>query len=297
MPWLCVSIDTVAAEIDGLSDRLTDAGAVAVTVRPGDSAEPVLEPGPAETPLWDSARLDALFPVATDLSPLRSILEGSGRLLDVAFVEDQDWSNVWRQAVALQHYAGRLSVVPRDHPTDDLTGVVLRLDPGLAFGTGAHATTAMCLEALVGRELKGLRVADIGCGSGILAIAAVLLGASSALAVDHDSQALLATRANAAYNGVLDDRLCVTGTLSTVGLAAGPATGRYEVVVANILANPLVDLAGRLSALLEPGGVLILSGILDAQLDTVLAAYPQLTFAPACHREGWICVEVTRRSG
>jgi ribosomal protein L11 methyltransferase len=169
-----------------------------------------------------------------------------------------------------------------------LTGVVLRLDPGLAFGTGAHATTAMCLEALAGRELEGLRMADIGCGSGILSIAALLLGASYVLAVDHDPQALLATRANAAYNSVLDDRLCVTDTL--------PALGRYEIVVANILANPLVDLAGRLGALLEPRGVVILSGILEAQLDTVLAAYPELKFAPSFHREGWVCVEGTRAS-
>jgi ribosomal protein L11 methyltransferase len=288
MPWLCVSIDTVAAQIDSLSEQLTAVGAVAVTVRPGSSAEPVLEPGPADTPLWDSARLEALFPVAADLSPLRSIIEGSGRLFDVVFVEDQDWSNVWRQAVVLQHYAGRLSVVPRDHPADDLTGVVLRLDPGLAFGTGAHPTTAMCLDALAGRELKGLRVADIGCGSGILGIAALLLGAGSVLAVDHDPQALLATRANAAYNRALGDRLSVADTL--------PAAGRWDIVVANILANPLVDLAERLCALLKRKGVVILSGILEAELDAVLAAYPELKFAPAIRRQGWVCVEGTRRS-
>ena len=288
MPWLCVSIDTVAAEIDCLSDQLTGVGAVAVTVRPGSSAEPVLEPGPAETPMWGSARLEVLFPVAADLSPLRSIIEGSGRLCDVGFVEDQDWSNVWRQTVALQQYAGRLSVVPRDHPADDLSGVVLRLDPGLAFGTGAHATTAMCLDALAGRELKGLRVADIGCGSGILSIAALLLGAGSVLAMDYDPQALLATRANAAYNDTLDDRLSVTDTL--------PAVGRYDIVVANILANPLVELAERVCALLKREGVVILSGILEAQLDAVLAAYPELKFAPASCRDGWICVEGTRRS-
>jgi ribosomal protein L11 methyltransferase len=288
MPWLCVSIDTVAAQIDSLSEQLTAVGAVAMTVRPGSSAEPVLEPGPADTPLWDSARLEALFPVAADLSPLRSIIEGSGRLFDVVFVEDQDWSNVWRQAVVLQHYAGRLSVVPRDHPADDLTGVVLRLDPGLAFGTGAHPTTAMCLDALAGRELKGLRVADIGCGSGILGIAALLLGAGSVLAVDHDPQALLATRANAAYNRALGDRLSVADTL--------PAAGRWDIVVANILANPLVDLAERLCALLKRKGVVILSGILEAELDAVLAAYPELKFAPAIRRQGWVCVEGTRRS-
>ena len=290
MPWVCVSFDTVAAQVDGLSDQLAGVGAVAVTVRPGCSAEPVLEPGPAETPVWDSARLEALFPVAADLSPLRSIIdEGAGRLCDVVFVEDQEWSDVWRQAVALQHYAGRLSVVPRDHPAHDLTGVVLRLDPGLAFGTGAHATTAMCLDALASRELKGLRVADIGCGSGILSIAALLLGAGSVLAVDYDPQALLATRTNAAYHDVLGDRLSVTDTL--------PAVGCYDLVVANILANPLVDLAGRLNALLKTEGLVILSGILEAKLDTVLAAYPELKFAPANRREGWICVEGTRRSG
>lgn len=289
MPWLCVSIETVAAEVDGLSEQLAGVGAVAVTVRPGSSADPVLEPRPAETPVWDSARLEALFPVDADLSPLRSVIEGAGRLCGVAFVEDQDWCNLWRGTVAPQHYAGRLSVVSRDHPADDLTGVVLRLDPGLAFGTGAHATTAMCLEALAGRELKGLRVADIGCGSGILSIAALLLGAGSVLAVDYDPQALLATRANAAYNDALDDRLWVTDTL--------PAVGGYDIVVANILANPLIDLAERLCALLKPDGVVILSGILEARLDTVLAAYPELKFAPASRGEGWICVEGTRRSG
>ncbi len=186
MPWVCVSIDTVAAQVDGLSDQLAGVGALAVTVRPGCSVEPVLEPGPAETPVWDSARLEALFPVAADLSPL-------------------------------------------------------------------------------------------------------LLGAGSVLAVDYDPQALLATRANAAYNDVLGDRLSVTDTL--------PAVGCYDLVVANILANPLVDLAGRLNALRKTEGVVILSGILEAKLDTVLAAYPELKFAPANRREGWICVEGTRRSG
>ena len=140
MPWLSVSIDTSADEVDTLSDRLDTAGAVAVTVRPKEAA-PVLEPAPGETPVWSEVRLDALFPVDADMAPLRAVLGEHSKLADVDFVEDQDWSEVWRRAVVLQHYAGRLSVVPRDHPSDDLAGAVVRLDPGLAFGgeDGAQA--------------------------------------------------------------------------------------------------------------------------------------------------------------
>lgn len=286
MPWLSVSIDVRSDRVEALADRLSVAGAVAVTVQPGEGAAAVLEPLPGAAPIWAEARLDALFPVNADLAALRRLLERCAVLRDVSFVEDRDWSDAWRHTVTLQHYAGRLSVVPRDHPADDLAGALVRLDPGLAFGTGAHVTTAMCLEMLASRELEGLRVADVGCGSGILAISALVLGAGAVLAIDHDPQALSATRDNAAFNDVLDHRLTVTDAL--------PLADRYDLVVANILADPLVELSDRLAALVEVQGSLILSGILEEQVDDLLGAYPQFSFAPPMLREDWVCMEGKR---
>lgn len=289
MPWLSVTIEAAAADVDALSDRLGAVGAVAVTLRPGDGVEPMLEPAPDQTPVWADVRLDALFPVDADLSPLKSLLAARGTIADVDFVEDEDWSEAWRASVVLQHYAGRLCVVPRDYPSDDLAGAVVRLDPGLAFGTGAHATTAMCLEALARRELDGVRVADVGSGSGILSLAALALGAAAVLAVDHDPQARLATRTNACVNEVPADRLATVAEL--------PDSGAYDVIVANILANPLIELASRITALIVDGGTLILSGILDGQADRVVAAYPDVVFRTRNVRDGWVCVEGTKRSG
>jgi ribosomal protein L11 methyltransferase len=255
---------------------------------------PVLEPGPGETPLWPLAEIEALFPLDADLRPVRARLNGelgeTLETLDVRFVEDTDWSQTWRNHAVEYCFGGRLWVIPRDAAPPRDAAAVLRLDPGLAFGTGGHATTSMCLDWLARQSLDGWSVVDYGAGSGILAIAALLLGAARAVAVDHDEQARLATRANATYNGIASDRLSV---IAPEELATTP----HDLVLANILAGPLVTLAPTLTALVRPGGVLVMSGMLAHQLDEVLAAYPDFEFAPACVRDSWVMVEGTRAGG
>jgi ribosomal protein L11 methyltransferase len=210
---------------------------------------------------------------------------------DVEIVDDADWHERWRVHAVRQLFGGRLWVLPRDEPVPDSPGVpaqgpVLRLDPGLAFGSGAHPTTRLCLQGLAALELAGLRVLDFGCGSGILALAACLLGAREVVAIDHDPQALAATRDNAAFNGIDAGRLLV-GDLDALG-AQGWDREPFDVIVANILANPLVDLAPRLTTLLRPGGTLMLSGLLAGQEAPIRAAYPRVEFAAAVADQEWI---------
>ena len=196
-----------ADRVDRLSEVLLDAGAQSLTL--GDAGDvPVLEPGPGETPLWPHVELAALFPLDTAVGALRTALiaelgaEFEHCELDVQFVADADWSQTWREFAIDHCFGGRLWIVPRDAAAAPRSGVTLRLDPGLAFGTGGHATTAMCLEWLSLARLDGASVVDYGAGSGILGIAALLLGAADVIAVDHDPQARLATLENATYNGV-----------------------------------------------------------------------------------------------
>jgi ribosomal protein L11 methyltransferase len=294
MGWLSIRLRSDAQRVDALCDLLDAAGAVAVTLGSGGEAE-VLEPAPGETPLWPVADVDALFDLDVDLVALRARLETAAlHAVDVPvqirFVEDADWSRSWRDF--MQHYCfdDRLWVIPRDAQAPANGGVVLRLDPGLAFGTGGHPTTALCLEWLATRMRAGSDVVDYGAGSGILAVAAALLGAHHVTAVDHDRQARLATRANATYNGVPAAQLTVCG-------ADSPLHGRHDLVLANILAGPLIALAPRLSGLLEIGGTLVLSGLLDRQLDEVLAAYEGFAFGKPCVRDAWVMVEGTKTGG
>jgi len=295
MAWLSIRLSVPAARVDALCDTLLDAGAQSVTV--GDAGDvPVFEPGPGETPLWPQAELNALFPLEIDVGTVRArLLAELGHAiaqtrLDVRFVEDVDWSQTWRDHAIRYCFGGRLWVVPRDAETPDDDAVVLRLDPGLAFGTGGHATTAMCLDWLAQHDLAGYSVVDFGAGSGILGIAALLLGAVEVIAVDHDPQARLATQANATYNGIGVDQLRV---MAPDGL---PST-THDLVLANILAGPLMTLAPVLTGLIKPDGALVMSGMLAHQLDAVLAQYPGFRFAAAQVRDSWVMVEGTRTGG
>jgi ribosomal protein L11 methyltransferase len=272
---------------------LTEAGAASVTLR--DAADvPVIEPAPGETPLWPVVEVDALFALDTDCSVLRQRLHAVDAMavdapLEVRFVEDADWSKTWRNHTNAYCFGGRLWVIPRDAnaPAD---GVVLRLDPGLAFGTGGHATTALCLEWLAGRSVCGWSVVDYGAGSGILGIAALLLGADHVTAVDHDAQARVATAANATYNSIAPTRLEVVAPDVVTRTT-------HDLVVANILAGPLMALAPQLTGLVKQDGKLVMSGLLTHQVDAVLAHYPQFDFAPARVRDSWAMVEGTRTGG
>ncbi|NIP16425.1 MAG: 50S ribosomal protein L11 methyltransferase [Pseudomonadales bacterium] len=285
MTWLKLELNVDIDAADELSDRLLGLGAVSVSLAPF-SDELLYEPAPGETPLWRRSRLSALFAAESDLEEARRVLAAHGDV-EEGFVEDQDWVDAWRSSAVAQCFGGRLWVVPRDAEPRD--GVILRLDPGLAFGTGAHPTTRLCLEWLASHDLTGQRLVDYGCGSGILGIAGALLGAAEVLAVDHDAQALLATRENARANGVEPGRLRVVSPEQV------PDQDDYDVLVANILANPLMDLASRFTDLIRPGGMIVLSGLLAGQASDVVAGYPAFRFADPQADGDWVLLMGRKR--
>ena len=295
MAWFSIRLSLPAARIEAFSDVLLELGAESVAVRDAGD-EPVLEPGPGEMPLWPHAELDALFPLDTDVATVRARLGaelGDSReraMLDVRFVEDADWSHTWRNHAVAHCFGGRLWVLPCDAPQPAGDAAVLRIDPGLAFGTGGHATTALCLEWLAQQQIDGWSVVDYGAGSGILGIAALLLGAAHVVAVDHDPQACLATRANATYNGFASQRM-------TIIAPDGLVTTAHDLVLANILAGPLMTLAPALTQLVRPGGALVMSGMLDHQLEAVVAHYAGFRFEPAQVRDSWAMVKGIRLRG
>ncbi len=255
-------------------------GACSVTLTDGGD-NPVLEPGPGETPLWAETRITGLFPADADFDALKADLTQTLDLKElpaheIADLADRVWEREWEKDFGPMGFGQRLWVCPGDSqpPAEcQADAVVIRLDPGLAFGTGTHATTALCLEWLDGLDLQNKTVLDVGCGSGLLAIAALKLGAQSAHGIDIDPQALTASRDNAAQNGV--------GDQLTVSLSWDGVTGPYDVVCANILAAPLVELAQTIAEPLQSGCQLALSGILSSQIDEVVAAYtPWIVFEP-----------------
>ncbi len=249
--------------------------------------KPVLEPAPGETPLWEDTVTLGLFVENTDLAPvmadLRELLpDGAEALFETELIEDQDWVRVWLKDCPPLRFGDKLWVVPHEKVSEvtQADAVMLRLDPGLAFGTGTHPTTALCLEWIATADLRGKTVLDYGCGSGVLAIAALLMGAERAICVDIDPQALLATRNNAADNGVAD-RVTTLLPEAFVPFAA-------DVVLANILANPLIALAPRLAGSIRKGGMLVLAGLLERHADEVRDAYATwFEFLPDVQREGW----------
>ena len=284
MAWknliLCVPRDRVEAA----EQMLMAAGALSVSL--GDAGDsPVLEPGPGETPLWPENTLSALFEASTPLDALIPALERSLSLRTPARVEtlpDQDWERAWMSAFRPMRFGDKLWICPSWEPVPDPRAVNLLLDPGLAFGTGTHPTTALCLEWLDAHPPQGAEVIDYGCGSGILGLAALKLGARHAWAVDIDPQALTATRDNAARNAIPAGALDAIFTQDLPPLAA-------DLIMANILAGPLLELAPRLCRLLKPGGRLVLSGILAEQVEAVRAAYASCIakWEPLAVRDGW----------
>ena len=273
MPWMRVSASATRELADDIAARLATAGAISVTLAPGrDSADAVLEPAPDATPMWDTVQVEGLFGVEADLSPL------AGIDINVDFLADRDWSETWRDGIGPLRF-GALLVVPSTSTFQSRPGdVVVRLDPGLAFGTGTHATTALCLERLVQLPLEGRRVLDVGSGSGILAIAAARLGAI-AVAVDHDPQARRATLLNSRGNGV---EIAIESRLDAVDSA-------FDVVVANLVAGTIRRLADAFAKRLAPGGELVLCGILAGQVEWVVDAFckQEFRFEAPSRRDGW----------
>jgi len=293
MPWIQLSLDVPAGEdVSRYEDALLGAGALCVTLI--DAADnPVLEPGPGETPLWEHIRAVGLFDAEADMNAAHQRLQlllGAAELpgLSINPLEDRDWTRAWMDSFRPMRFGERLWVCPEGFEPPEPTAVNLRLDPGLAFGTGTHPTTALCLEWLDAHPPQGAAVIDYGCGSGILAVAAALLGAERILAVDNDPQALAATQENARKNGV-SDRIIVCAPEALPEFQA-------DVLLANILAGPLVALAPRFAGLLRTGGALVLSGILDSQAGTVAAAYADgFDMAPPAQREEWVRLDGLRK--
>jgi ribosomal protein L11 methyltransferase len=232
--------------------------------------KPLLEPAPGETPLWQETRITGLFGAEADLGALQSDLRESLVLENLPqhhleTLEDRVWEREWLSDFGAMRFGNRLWICPGDSTADDAGAVVVELDPGLAFGTGTHATTALCLEWLDGLDLEGRTLLDYGCGSGVLAIAGLKLGCGHAHAMDIDVQAVTATRQNAVQNGV-EERLTISGRADDIDK-------QFDVVVANILAGPLADLAGSIAGHVKTDGLLALSGILSEQAEAVQQAY------------------------
>ncbi len=265
MAWLQLTIDPARCDPEDLEATLDEVGALAITLADAGD-QPLLEPGVGETPLWREVTMTVLFDTNVDTEAVEAAVGARGaRAGNWESIEDRAWEREWLQRFAPRRFGKRLWVVPGDATAPDPDAAIVRLDPGLAFGTGDHPTTAMCLSWLGDRTVDGLDVLDFGCGSGILAIAALRLGAASAAAVDIDPQAVTATRDNAARNGV-SERVYA-------GYPTDVAGRRYDLVLANILAGPLVELAPTLVAHLRPGASIVLSGILATQASSVRAAY------------------------
>lgn len=293
--WLEVALVTDAAHAEAISDALLEAGAISASVEDAQAGTAFEtpqfgEPGSPTTPIWDQSRVVALFEPAEDL---RDRIASAARVAGLAAVPEftltevaeQDWVRLTQSQFDPIRISDRLWIVPSWHVAPDPAAINLELDPGLAFGTGSHPTTRLCLEWLEMNVAPACTLLDYGCGSGILGIAALKLGAGDVLGVDIDPAALTAAADNAARNGVAM-RLAHSGA---------PVTQTFDRVVANILTNPLILLAPLLTSRLKPGGRLALSGVLETQAEQVIAAYaPHLPLVVGAAHDGWVRLEGER---
>jgi len=297
--WPEVAVSATPETVDELEAWLFSAGAVSVTYQDKDD-QPILEPAPGEMRLWDNITLVGLFAQAQDTDSLISALHLSAQAgalpipqYDIRVLADAVWERAWMQDYQPMQFGPKFWVCPSHKAPPDADAVIVHLDPGLAFGTGTHPTTAQCLSWL-GRgtktnrsPLEGLVVVDFGCGSGVLAIAAAKLGAKAVYAVDIDEQAILATRQNAADNGVLDK--LVISQPDALRLT------NADVIMANILFEPLTSLSERFAGMVCAGGVLLMSGILEDQVVELGMRYNKwFDIEPATASNGWALIRASR---
>lgn len=291
MPWLQLKCTTRPQFVEELANWLSDHGALSVTYQ--DAADqPLFEPPPGETPLWQQTIVSGLFEATTDIESTGRAMQaqhpGVIDALRIEILEDKDWVREWMARYQPMQFGQGLWIVPSHHTPPDPDAVNILLDPGLAFGTGTHPTTAMCLHWLADHPPHAMQVVDYGCGSGILAIAAARLGAAQVIAVDNDPQALLATQANAEQNQVAEAILCR-------GIEP-PLQTQCDLLLANILAGPLISLAPRFADLVRPGGNIVLSGILAEQADSVRHAYDAwFAIQHQQQQDDWILLDATRK--
>ncbi|WP_028299756.1 50S ribosomal protein L11 methyltransferase [Oceanospirillum beijerinckii] len=297
MPWLQIKLDTDPAHADVLEELLLAAGACAVTLEDGKD-EPLFEPIRGTTPLWQHTRITGLFDADQDSNAMTEAMklgwqeifpEQTFPPLRIEILEDKDWEREWMENFHPIQVGQRLWICPSWRDAPDSEAVNLTLDPGLAFGTGTHPTTFMCLQWLDKNDVSGKTVVDYGCGSGILGVAALLLGAKQAWGVDNDPQALIATRDNTQRNQLPDEsfEVFMPGKLEDT---------QADLMLANILAGPLIDLAETITTLVKPEGQLVLSGILQHQASEVIEAYtPWFDFAPPRTQEEWVCLTAVKK--
>jgi ribosomal protein L11 methyltransferase len=297
MAWLSATLIIDAAHAEALADALTDAGALSATIEDADAGtadeKPQFgEPGADIRIGWERSKLAVLFAEDADVSALindaiAAIGLASTPPCEIERVEEQDWVSLTQSQFDPIRVSERLWIVPSWHEAPDDKAINIVLDPGLAFGTGSHPTTRLCLEWLEREVTPGCSVLDVGCGSGVLAIAAAKLGAGEIVGTDIDPQAVTSARSNAAINRVA----------MRVENAAGFRPGEYDLVVANILANPLKTLAPALCAHVRPGGGLALAGLLVEQAEELIAIYaPWIRLEIADQRDGWACLAGRRNA-
>lgn len=291
MPWIQLTVAGSEQAAPQIGELLEEQGAVAVTFRDAQD-NPIFEPPQGEAVYWHETLITGLFDAEANLKPVLSALQASAHFPNgcdykTDALEDKDWEREWMDNFHPIRFGKRLWVCPSWREIPDPTAVNILLDPGMAFGTGTHPTTALCLTWLDGHDLHGKTVVDFGCGSGILAIAALLLGAERAIGIDIDQQALKASRENAARNGVADKL--------DLYLPSQQPTLKADVVVANVLAGPLQELASTISAFVGNGGDLVMSGILERQVTAVQAAYDNsFQFSPTQMQAEWAMLHASR---
>ena len=280
MTYLHVSVEFDKSELEQLESIFASLNCVSNTISPIYVRS---EDSLRLNPMWNRAIFESLLPFETDIDRLRSALTNLRvKVVELKFVGEQDWVKQWRQALVPMNFEG-ISVVPKDHSSEGFDHPVVRLDPGLAFGTGTHESTALCLRWLARQDLRRKSVLDAGCGSGILSIAAKKLGAGSVTAVDIDEKALSATRQNAEFN---QTKLTVRDDFVL--------NGKFDVIVSNIFSSTLIELAQTFHRLLEEDGSIALAGILDSQIHEVQHAYPYIDFEEPWQSGAWVLLSGSR---
>jgi len=297
MSWIQIKADITPNIAEAMEESLLAAGASAVTMEDAHD-QPILEPERGTTPLWEKTIITGLFSADEDTEQIKTIAHNvfcglsSETFPDckIEILENQDWTRKWMEHFEPIHIGSRLWICPSWRDVPDNNAVNLMLDPGLAFGTGTHPTTFLCLKWLDAASLENRDIIDYGCGSGILGIAGLLLGAKNVIAVDNDPQALLATKDNANRNNITED-------LIKAYLPDETPQEPADIVIANILAKPLYELKSRIGALCKTNGQVILSGILEHQAAELSEFYSDtFTMAPIIIEDGWARLTGTKKA-
>ena len=290
--WIQIKLRTTNQSADTIAELLEQLGALAVSYTDAEDS-PILEPKPGERRLWPNTEVTGLLEQGTDPKPILAVLKqllGDHIPMVATTLEDKNWIRAWMDQFKPLKFGQHLWICPSWISVDEKDSVVVMLDPGLAFGTGTHPTTSLCLSYLDSLDLKDKDILDYGCGSGILAIAALKLGAKSATGVDIDEQALIASKENAHRNGVEDKLQLVMGTDKKLDLP------QFPITVANILAGPLAELEPIIASLTQSGGKLALSGILTEQADSVIEAYSKdFVMNKVKDLDGWALLTGTKK--